>query len=112
MGGHMPLLDKPVLDRLTADVGEESAAFLIGSLKNEISRTRDALEDLAAKGDLEQVEIQAHALKSAARSFGAMKLGETCYAIEQAAKASSQSKVNGLLVELRSISADTISAFG
>lgn len=112
MGGHMPLLDKPVLDRLTADVGEESAAFLIGSLKNEINRTGDALEVLAAKGELEQVEIQAHALKSAARSFGAMQLGETCYAIEQAAKASRKAEVDTLLIELRSISAKTISAFG
>lgn len=111
MGGHMPILDKPVLDRLTADVGEESAAFLTSSLKNEITRTRDALEDLAAKGELEQVEIQAHALKSAARSFGAMRLGETCYAIEQAAKASQQIEVDGLLVELKSVSAETITAF-
>ena len=112
MGGHMPLLDKPVLDRLTADVGEESAAFLIGSLKNEINRTGDALEVLTAKGDLEQVEIQAHALKSAARSFGAMQLGETCYEIEQAAKAACKAKVEGLLGELKAVSADTISAFG
>ena len=112
MGGHMPLLDQPILDRLTADVGEESAIFLINSLKQEIVRTGKALAEHASKGDLEQVEIQAHALKSAARSFGALRLGEACLAIEEAARASRTPEVSGLMKQFRSVSADTIAAFG
>ncbi|WP_262692860.1 Hpt domain-containing protein [Kordiimonas aestuarii] len=112
MGGQMPLLDQPTLDKLTADVGEESAAFLIGSLKQEIERTGSALAEHALKGELEQVEIQAHALKSAARSFGAMRLGETCLAIEEAARAARAPEMEGLISRFRLISAETIAAFG
>lgn len=112
MGGQMPLLDQPVLDRLTADVGQESAAFLISSLKQEIEKTGSALAKFASEGDLEQLEIQAHALKSAARSFGAMKLGEACYALEEAARDERAAEIGALMSRFRIISEETLEAFG
>ncbi|WP_417462302.1 Hpt domain-containing protein [Kordiimonas sp.] len=111
MGGQMPLLDQPVLDRLTADVGQESAAFLVSSLKQEIAKTGTALARFASEGDLEQLEIQAHALKSAARSFGAMRLGEACLALEEAARAERAAEIDGLIRRFRSISRETLDAF-
>lgn len=112
MGGQMPLLDQPVLDRLTADVGQESAEFLVSSLKQEIEKTGSALAQCASEGDLEQLEIQAHALKSAARSFGALRLGEACFALEEAARADRAGEIDGLMVRFRSVSAATLEAFG
>ncbi|WP_417450117.1 Hpt domain-containing protein [Kordiimonas sp.] len=108
----MSLLDKKVLDKLTNDVGEESVEFLVGSLKQEIERTGLAISEHLSKGEIEQVEIQAHALKSAARSFGAMPLGDICQAIEEAARASRTSEIAGLMKRFRFVSAETIAAFG
>ena len=111
MGGQTPLLDKPVLDRLAAEVGEESAAFLLDSLKKEIRNSGCELLQHASSGDLEQLEIQAHALKSAARSFGAMRLGEACQAIEFAAKGNGVPEIDGLLNQFQLVSEETLEAF-
>ncbi|MFC4348672.1 Hpt domain-containing protein [Kordiimonas lipolytica] len=111
MGGQIPLLDMPVLDRLAAEVGKESAAFLLDSLKQEIRNSGCELMQHASVGDLEQLEIQAHALKSAARSFGAMRLGEACQAIEYAAKADGSPEIEGLLSQFQIISEETLEAF-
>ena len=109
MGSLLPLVDKPVLDRLTADVGEESAAFLLTSLKKEIQKSGSELAAFAAGGDYQQLEVQAHALKSAARSFGALRLGEACQALEQAAK--NKSDPERLLSQFEAISQETLQAF-
>lgn len=111
MGGHQPLLDKPVLDRLAAEVGEESAAFLLDSLRKEIQNSGCELAQHASVGNYEQVEVQAHALKSAVRSFGALRLGEACQAIEYAAKAEQTPELDGLLSQFKVISEETLEAF-
>ncbi|NVJ98803.1 MAG: Hpt domain-containing protein [Alphaproteobacteria bacterium] len=111
MGGHTPLVDKPVLDRLAAEVGKESAAFLLDSLKAEIKSTGSKLAVHANTGDLEMLEVQAHALKSAVRSFGAMRLGDACQALEFAAKAEALPDLDGLLNQFNEISEETLAAF-
>lgn len=111
MGGQLPLVDKPVLDRLAAEVGEESASFLLNSLMQEIRDSGSELVQHASVGDLNQLEIQAHALKSAARSFGAMRLGEACQALEFAAKGDASAELARLLDQFRAISEETLEAF-
>lgn len=106
------LLDTNVLDRLKADVGDESATFLINSLKTEIASNAEALEKFLAENDLEQLEIQAHALKSAARSFGALRLGEACYTLETGAKSGATHEVlEGNMTQFKDICAQTLEAF-
>lgn len=111
MGGQMPLVDKPVLDKLAMEVGEESAAFLLDSLKKEIKQSGCELSQHATSGNLEQLEVQAHALKSAARSFGALRLGEACQEIEHAAKAERAPDMDGLIAKFRTVSEETLKAF-
>jgi HPt (histidine-containing phosphotransfer) domain-containing protein len=51
-------------------------------------------------GDLSQVSDLNHKLKSAARSVGAMQLGETCEALEQAGRAGDQAECAKLAAHL------------
>lgn len=111
MGGHVPLVDKPVLDKLAAEVGAESAAYLLDSLKDEIISSGSKLTVHASSGDFDLLEVQAHALKSAVRSFGALRLGDACQAIEHAAKTESTPQLDGLLKDFQTISAETLEAF-
>jgi HPt (histidine-containing phosphotransfer) domain-containing protein len=104
-------VDKPVLDKLAAEVGKESAAFLLDSLVKEIKTSGCELSEHASSRNYEQLEVQAHALKSAARSFGAMQLGEACQALEHAAKAESEPEISGLLTRFRAVSEETLAAF-
>lgn len=111
MGGQIPLVDKPVLDKLAMEVGEESAAYLLDSLKNEIRQSGCELSQHATSGNLEQLEVQAHALKSAVRSFGALRLGEACQEIEAAAKAERAPDMDGLIAKFQAVSEETLEAF-
>ncbi|TNE67081.1 MAG: Hpt domain-containing protein [Alphaproteobacteria bacterium] len=112
IGGHAPLVDRPVLNRLTADVGKESAAFLLSSLRREIESSGAALREHLDAGELDQLEIKAHALKSAARSFGAMRLGEICLALEDAARTEREvPEIERLLAKFYAVSTETLLAF-
>lgn len=112
MGAHLPLLERPILAKLEVDVGAESAAFLIQSLKDEIRTGQSVLVQYAADDDMHQLETQAHALKSAARSFGALRLGAACMAIEEQARSATGKQVLGaLLDEFGEVSAATLAAF-
>lgn len=96
-----PLLDQAVYDRMVADVGAETAKMLLESLKGEIKNSRDKLEAYLSDKDIALFENQAHALKSAARSFGAMQLGESCLSLEMAAKDKALGRMIDLMVEFR-----------
>lgn len=106
------MLDKDVLDRLREDVGSEPASFLIDSLKTEIASGAEALEEFFQKNDLKQLEIQAHALKSAARSFGAMQLGEVCFTIEMGVKKGiTRAELGTYLADFKTICKETLEAY-
>jgi HPt (histidine-containing phosphotransfer) domain-containing protein len=47
----------------------------------------DAIQSTAAQADLAALTTQAHTLKSAARSVGALALGELCQTLESASNA-------------------------
>ncbi len=111
MTENFPLLDQSVIDRLALDVGEKTARMLVESLIVEIESSGRKLETHLSDGDVKLVENQAHALKSAARSFGAMQLGESCLALEEAARASDMQKLGALMKEFKTISDATLQKY-
>jgi len=109
MVGELPLLDQDVLDRLKSDVGPESAAILLTSLKAEILNGQAKLAVYVSTGDMHMLETQSHALKSAARSFGAMQLGGICRQLELSAKEKAAIALQqGLLSQFNDISRKTL----
>lgn len=82
----LPLFEKAATDKLQIEVGHEAATRLISSLISELQDGIAALYGFMTARDLHMLETKAHALKSAARSFGAMKLGDLCRQMEMAAK--------------------------
>ena len=73
MQGKLPILDKQILGALTDDVGAAAATQLTESLKIEIHTAEKKLYEFAESEDLESLEKLAHGLKSAVRSFGALR---------------------------------------
>lgn len=53
-----------------------------------------AIDNFKNHGDMVNYAIKVHAMKSNARSFGFMKLGDICYAHEMASKANDLNYVN------------------
>ena len=61
---------------------------LLGKFLTNLDQQRDAIHSAHASADLHALQVAAHTLKSAARAVGAMALGECCFDIEKAARAS------------------------
>lgn len=105
------LIDASAIARLKSDVGPESASLLVKSLKKEITKSCGDLANHISSNDLHMAETQAHALKSAARSFGAMQLGEACYKLEQAAhQARPQTALQAIFSEMEGCVEETLEA--
>ncbi|MCJ9428217.1 Hpt domain-containing protein [Kordiimonas marina] len=112
MAETLAIVDQRVLDQLAEDVGAETLPVLIASLKREIAGAQAALPEHLAAGDMEQLEIGSHALKSAARSFGAMRLGEACLALEEAARdGAGEEALHGLMDKFLAQAEETLAAF-
>ena len=106
-----PVLDREVLKGLITDVGKDTADMLLQSLTREIEGSKDKLEAYLVDENIPLFENQAHALKSAARSFGAIRLGECCLSLELAAKEKALPKMTELMPEFRIIVSATLKAF-
>jgi len=111
MSTVLPLIDRATLYRLTLDVGEENAIMLLGSLKAEILASQKKLEKYLALQEWALFENQAHALKSASRSFGAMQLGEACMVLEQAAKEARYAYLKTEVVKFNGIVTATLTEY-
>jgi len=111
MPGKLPVLDKQILSALTDDVGQATAALLIESLKVEIDTAEKKLHEFADSVDLDLLENLAHGLKSAARSFGALRLGDICALLEENARAEADmALIESQLVLFKDVAAETIGA--
>jgi len=81
-------IDREVLARL--DFGEppgEMLALLVATFLEHAPDNVTAMVDGARTGDVEAVTLAAHSLKSSARQFGALHLGDLCEVVESAGKA-------------------------
>lgn len=89
-------IDTAVLDALRTDVGETGFARLVRRFLEESDERRRAMEEAIAAGDRDRLELHAHALKSAARSFGAVTFARQAEALErQAGTASDETLKKG-----------------
>lgn len=78
--------DRKAIDKLRSDVGSETLQVLIDAFIKEITAYKEIVYTSYAKKDFTMIEIKAHAMKSAALSFGAPLLGEKCKIVEYAIK--------------------------
>jgi signal transduction histidine kinase/CheY-like chemotaxis protein/HPt (histidine-containing phosphotransfer) domain-containing protein len=78
-----PVLDLDVLRKLVAG-DEEAVQELVQDFEAASARHADALRSALLSADAQAAEAVAHKLKSAARSVGALDLGELCAEIESA----------------------------
>lgn len=107
------LLDQSVVDQLRDDVGEDALEMLMTAFRKEISSAAELLRGAFEADDLDQLEIRAHALKSAAATFGAARLSGACLAVETAAREGlDHSTLETHLDTLILAIAATMSAFG
>ena len=76
-------IDREVLARLDfGDPPGELLALLVATFLEHAPANVTALVDGARTGDVDAVTLAAHSLKSSARQFGALRLGDLCEAIE------------------------------
>lgn len=114
MTEDVPLLwDQSVFDAMTVGVSESDIVLLLSSLEREIAITHQMINDAAVQNNWHMIEVKAHALKSAAASFGAMRLSAVCLRIEQNAQDHrSKERLQNQTEELNSVIGDTRKAFG
>ncbi len=89
-------IDAAVLKILEKEVGAEAVGQLLATFIREAEDRKNCIANLLESGAMTELEDHAHALKSAARSFGALELGKTCAALEKAARARSRDHYKAL----------------
>ncbi len=97
---NQPAIDDDTLQRLIADVGRDNADDLVGVFLQELDERARRLLQAAHDGDLEGVAREAHPLKSAAATYGALRLSEALCAVESAARAGRREHAAALAAEL------------
>lgn len=99
MSKELPLRDPGALTQLQADVGEDAIPMLMTAFVKELSTSSSSIHTSFADNNLDLLETTAHALKSAAASFGAMALSDVCRSIEMAARGRDDKPVIAALLD-------------
>jgi len=87
----LALCNMKTLRALEAEVGAAVLPVLVSSLCEEIQTSRENFKTYFSKEAWQSLEVEAHALKSAALSFGAERLSQACRELEFTAKSQIQS---------------------
>ncbi len=95
-------VDLDVLRGLVGD-NEEIIQGLLTKFRESASEYAEALRTANDAGDIGELGAIAHKLKSAARSVGALGLGDICASLENAAKTNDQAKVESTLTEFHEV---------
>ena len=82
-------------------MGEETYNEMLNDYYESLMSDFNTLEGYKNSNDIENYAILVHSMKSNARSFGFMKLGEVCYSHEMESKANNISYINDNFEELR-----------
>jgi len=88
------LLNKSILNKLKGDVGNDAFGMILNAFLDELDRRCEEFPALIKSGDLKTLEIESHALKSAAKSFGADVVSALCLEIETKSR---EADTNGLM---------------
>lgn len=91
--------DDQALSKLVGNTPETHQHFLTLFL-DKIENAVDSFQAAQEAGDTSSIASTAHALKAAARSVGAMRLGETCQALETAGKANDINACRSLISDI------------
>lgn len=111
MLADLPILDSQALKALKDDVGAAIVVRLITSLKAEIRASEKKMHEFCELHEMKSCENLAHGLKSAVRSFGALKLGGVCALIEENARTKKDKALfESQLIQFKDIADDTIAA--
>jgi len=102
------LLDRQTLEELRAAVGPGQLPRLLRDFAEE---TRARLGRILALSDLGMVEDEAHGLKSAAGTFGAVALRDAAAAIERAARGGDRAGLSTLLDALGALVEASLTAY-
>ena len=82
----MAMIDENEINRLIADIGLDDFKMLLDAFLKECSSKIDSLRRNLDTTNHDLLELDSHTLKSLARTFGAIELGDACAKLEQAAK--------------------------
>ncbi len=82
----MAMIDENEIDRLVADIGLDDFKMLLDAFLKEYNSKIKSLKSNLNTTNHDLLELDSHTLKSLARTFGAIELGEACSQLEQAAK--------------------------
>ena len=93
-------LDSRALEAVREDVGPEILSRLLGTFFKESRERRNAIAKGLEDGVLEAVELNAHALKSAAMTLGATVLASKAAAMERAAREGDRALSHEVFAEL------------
>ena len=81
-----PLLDDGTLSELAGGAGDEIIGPLVEGFLEESEERVQAIRDAVARSDIDAIGFQAHALKSTASTYGAMRLGSIAALLESVAR--------------------------
>jgi PAS domain S-box-containing protein len=107
-GMGAPLLDRETLEELRAAVGPGRLPQLIAVFTKE---TDARVRRMAPLTDPVQIEEEAHGLKAAAATFGAMALRDAAQAIEQACRENDRAGLRRLLAALPELTRRSLAAY-
>lgn len=105
------IFDELVLSELYEALGQES---LEGMFKVYLQETRErlaTLESLTLSMNFDEIDDQAHTLKSSSGSFGAQALYEVAKCLENSAREKDLKEVESYLAEVKEVGEQTIKAF-
>ena len=94
-------LDRAIIDRLIADVGEEAAPSLVRLFLTESRDQVASIEAALAVGKIREAGRLAHSLKHAARGFGLPDLGILAQRLQENIDAGKRSEAEAALAVLK-----------
>ncbi|GER01892.1 hypothetical protein JCM17845_25150 [Iodidimonas gelatinilytica] len=94
-------LDQAALNRMGAEVGSDLLQHLINTFIDEAGQRRSAIAKAAEQRDYDSLQINAHALKSAASTFGANRLSAEAAALEHLSRTCDMPAINKAIALLQ-----------
>lgn len=83
----MELLNQQAIEQLERDTSPEIVPVILGRFLGELETRCDAIREALAGADAQRVGLEAHSVKSAARTFGLEQLSEQARLLEEQADA-------------------------
>lgn len=105
------LFDEMVLSELVDALGQESMKGMFNVYLQETHDRLEKLKSLKLSMNFNEIDDQAHTLKSSSGSFGAQALYEVAKCLEKSARDKDKSEVESYMLEVQEIGEQTIKAF-